>query len=282
MDNTLHPVLRDLLSDYLNEYKHTKDNDKQIILTNIARGPNYPPEWALPDRYNTHYSHIDWQPSRYVPYKRLSHFREHLNRLQFCQFVSIPNVVWMTVCHGLSGQQIDTPSKTTYFDIKKMLKKEGLSKYNEHIHFLMSKYFKQYLDITPSDHRYMCTLFRQLEHQFTEKNKRQKTRKNMISYYLITQLILLLFHYHPKYKLPTIRDEYKRTCHYVELCHLFKKTPNYREAMETYFIRRTSCAECLQQKNLFDEELQSLFHTPSTARDAGRSAGNTRNLLSMR
>lgn len=221
---------------------------------------SYPDEWQLPDRFSHHYQQIEVKKFRYIPYKRISHFREHLNRLQYCQEVSIPNEVWMEVCHFLSLSAWDQKQKENlYYAVKEMLQKKQYSRFNEHIHFMLSKYFGDFLDIRYEDHVLMCKLFLAIETEFQKRTKKDITRKNMISYYIIVQIILYLFHYHPKYKLPTVHDEWKRQLHYITILKIIQSLPDYEKILRLHFKRKRDCEICCTYKNLFDPELQQLL-----------------------
>ncbi len=226
----------------------------------------YPEEWYQPtNRFEKGLDRIStWNMVRYSPYKRISHFREHLNRLQFCQFVTIPNEVYHIVGKHLSSLTTLYNNVSLYIYVKLILKEYGYSNYNEHIHHLISFSTKQYIDITYEDRALMCTLFIQLEHVFQRtslkepNSKKRPERKNIFSYYLIVQLVLYLFHYHPNYLLPTLLDDSKRQQYYLFLLQLFAQTPIYQHVITLHFIRKKKCQSCVQSQPLFDDELVSM------------------------
>lgn len=224
----------------------------------------YPEEWYQPiSRFEKGMDRIStWTLIRYSPYKRISHFREHLNRLQFCQFVTIPEHVYEIVGRHLSSLTTLYNNVSLYIYIKLVLKKYGYSSYNEHIHHLISFTTKQYIDITYEDRGLMCTMFIQLEHVFNHGKRMQlnkSERKNIFSYYLIVQLVLYLFHYHPNYLLPTLLDDSKRLQYYLFLLQLFSQTAVYHQVITLHFIRKKKCQSCIQSQTLFDDELVSMI-----------------------
>lgn len=215
----------------------------------------YPEHWYIPtSRFEKGMDRIgNWKQIRYSPYKRISHFREHLNRLQYCQEVTIPSKVDQGV-GLLLGRGLGEES---YFKIKRYLKQVGFSQYNEHIHYLISKHTRVYIDIDYHDRILMCNLFTQMEHVFTRKYAKtdRGLRKNIFSYYLIVQLMLYLFHTHPHYTLPTLLDPHKRQDYYVFLLNLLAETPLYMQIMTLHFTRKKRCQVCRQGLPRLDTDL---------------------------
>lgn len=212
----------------------------------------YPDEWTVPPVHEL-YSSYDMTKITYTPYKRISHFREHLHRLTYSQFVTISNPVWLSTCHflGCYGPLNDA----TYYALKKQLKRDQLSYSNEHIHHMISRFYKVYLTIDPGDFFYMCQLFNQIEYAFL--NLFADTRKNFISYYIVVQFILYLFHYHPLYILPSIKKKDRRCDYYHILLICFANTPLYEQILYIHFTRKKQCYHCCSNNPLFDNELVS-------------------------
>lgn len=213
----------------------------------------YPEEWALPSNRELYASYDMVKNRKYIPYKRLSHFREHLNRLQYCQFVTFPSTCWVVVCHVLSDKSI--PEDDYYRVIRQEFKRQKLTRYNEHIHHLISRFTGAYLDISYDDRLLMCQLFCQLEQQFKRNSDQWKGRKNIFSYYLVLQLILYLFHYHSQYDMPTLYDTGKRECYYYQLLVFFSKTQLYQEIFYMHLKRKKQCFYCVNRSPHFDEIL---------------------------
>jgi hypothetical protein len=244
------------------EFTDKKDEEKLPIY----RYAEYPENFYIPtNQYENACSNISlWKKLRYTPYKRISHFREHLNRLQGCQFISIPDkiirLVKKTVEENTKGET------QLYFIVKEVLRKNKGSQFNEHIHYLISDVQKQYLKITYEDYRSLCKIFQELEVLFNKRktgflNNFFEKRKNLISYYLIVQLLLYLFHYHPRYALPTLYDENKRQEYYILLLGLIQSCVFGPQLLEEHFRRKKTCPIC-QSYNLnlgFDQELLKLI-----------------------
>lgn len=219
----------------------------------------YPETWYQPtSRFEKGMDRIsEWTMLRYSPYKRISHFREHLNRLQFCQFVTIPKEVAALVQSVVTQSSLEDSVYTT---VKGALKAQGYSHYNEHIHHLISQTTRQYMDIAYEDRQWMCQLFVQLEHVFSTSSRDVGVqRKNFFSYYLIVQLVLYLFHVHPLYYLPTLVDNGKRRSYYVFLLTLLSRTPLYEQILSLHFRRKKQCQACVTGVPLFDADVIALL-----------------------
>lgn len=245
------------------DYREVKEENKLPIY----RYAEYPENFYIPtNQYEIACKNISfWKKLRYTPYKRISHFREHLNRLQGCQFISIPDGI-ITVVEETIHENQNECSKQLYFLVKETFRKKKYSQYNEHIHHLISQVQKQYLKISYEDYRSLCKIFQELEVMFNKKknstlNPFFKQRKNLISYYLIVQLLLYIFHYHPRYKLPTLYDELKRQEYYTILLGLIQSCVFGPQLLEEHFRRKKNCKFCQgDQLNLvFDHELIKLI-----------------------
>jgi hypothetical protein len=224
----------------------------------------YPEEWYQPtSMYEKGMDRIsNWTMLRYSPYKRISHFREHLNRLQFCQFVTIPDRLFRLVKECIDKLPLETNHPLLYLCVKMLLKEQGYSHFNEHIHHLISHSTQKFLDISYDDRHLMCQLFLQLEYVFKSRHSKEQgqgKRKNFFSYYLIVQLVLYLFHYHPVYYLPTLLDDSKRRQYYLFLLNLFSQTPLYQHVITLHFTRKKLCQPCNTHKTLFDGDLTELL-----------------------
>jgi len=239
-------IYEDMVKEFLG-----MENEKTLPICPIYR-IRYPASWRTPTLFICQ-KNYEMQFMKYVPYQRISHFREHLNRLQYCQFVKFPTRVWKTAKRRLQKLK---ENENPYQAVKKSLKKKDLSRYNEHIHHMISRFFKKQLQFTYTDSQEMRYLFQSIEQQF--KGEREG-RKNMLSYYLVVQLILYLFHYHPLYRLPTLQNEEKRTMYYMQLLVYFSKTRDYQKYLYKHFSRKKSCHDCLRGETHFDRELTKLL-----------------------
>ncbi len=221
-------------------------------LTACAYRVCYPSHWLPPPKFvlYTEYQMVD---KKYIPYKRMSHFREHLNRLTYSQFVNIETDIWLLTCHCLSNSPLN---EDTYNVLKTRLKKEKKQKYYEHIHHLISKFTKTYLDISYDDRILLCDIFLSLERQFKNEQKDRK-RHNMFSYYITLQLLLFLLHYHTYYKLPSLKDIRKQQLYYNTLLNYLASNQNFEHIMYVYEKRRANCPTCLTNSDIaFDNQLK--------------------------
>lgn len=241
------------------DQRHIEEESKRIYRV------SYPDHFYVPtSRYELAAQNVsNWTSLRYTPYKRISHFREHVNRLQYCQNVTIPKSVLDSVAAFFAGKQSPIQNcsvKNAYMLVKQHLRRNQWSHLNEHIHYLISANTQQFIQIDYTDHRLMCTLFIQMEHQFKQEQKHQRhDRKNIFSYYLIVQLILYLFHYHPPYYLPTLYDTTKRKVYYRYLLTLLQKVPLAETILFQHFKRKRDCQWCNQEVVYFDEDLLLLI-----------------------
>lgn len=215
----------------------------------------YPENWSQPTSFECQRDY-DMINIKYIPYRRISHFREHLNRLQYCQFVYIPDEVLRSTAKYIKSCQDD--DNRIYFKVKSYLKKKKWSKYNEHIHHMISKFAGNHIHISPEDHRLICSTFLQLEWQF-KKECAKMSRKNLFSYFIVVQMILYLFHYHPSYKLPSLCNEWKQEEYYVTCLNMLTKIPIYSDLMMIHFMRKKNCIHCCKKSQNFDQALIKLI-----------------------
>jgi hypothetical protein len=232
--------------------------DETIIDRNDRLKLMYPDNFYIPtSRWDKGCENISqWKVYRYTPYKRISHFREHLNRLQYCQFVTVPDAVYGDIAEKLLTS--DTNGQM-YQQVKKLLRRFKQSRYNEHIHYMISKFTNKYISISYDDHRLMCQLFIQLENAFKVASEHTDKRKNIFSYYLIVQLILYVFHYHPHYQLPTLIDKKKRAAYYGFLLCLLSKTALCEQILYMHEERKHGCYQCNHKSAGFDRDLTVLL-----------------------
>ena len=231
-----------------------------------------PPQWELDDRnylgdglsyiVNPTYDEQEKWGFRpfyvirpYVAYKRISHFREHLNRLMYSQFVSISPKCLKLVSDIFEQNKYLANDENVYSKIQHCLYQYGYSKYTEHIHHMISRYTGKSLKIDYDDYGYLCILFRQLEKQFNDNRINIPTRKNFISYQIVLQFLLFIMHIHPHYYLPTIKDAKKRSMYYSTCMVYFAETEEYTAAMTVFITRQRKCKNCLYGNYMFDEEL---------------------------
>lgn len=198
-----------------------------------------------------------WKKHRYSPYQRISHFREHLNRIQGCQFVTVPDSIMKTIQEDVKNNYRSSRNGYFYDDlyqfVKGSLRRRKWTHYNEHIHYMIHQSLQTYVSIKYDDFQLVCQIFKQLEQAFTKWNTHEKLelfelqpRKNLFSYYLVVQTLLYMFHYHPHYQLPTLHDESKRKKYYVLLLALIQSIPMGEKLFYLHFERKKQCPVCVK------------------------------------
>jgi hypothetical protein len=90
----------------------------------------------------THFKNANTNNGEFVcqfAYKRINHFREWLTQIQGKENTLIPNDLIIKIMKELKKERIQNPQDITKDKIKKYLKKNGLSKYYEHIPIIINK-----------------------------------------------------------------------------------------------------------------------------------------------
>lgn len=217
---------------------------------------------AVPTSYELYINHNHTRKRAYTPYKRINHLREHINRITYCQYVSISNACLAHIEQLFTQEPGLSTDHDVYRKVHASLYKHGFRKYIEHIHYLIMHVTKKPLKIGYTTYSSIRLLFVQMENQFKIDTFLSSTRKNFVSYQIILQFILFIFHIHPNYYLPTIKDANKRE-HYYNLCFLyFSGTPSYDKHMANFIEKTKTCKHCLAQQYMFDTELTSLLLPP--------------------
>lgn len=261
------PIYFEMLSDYLgptifkNEYTSTSTNrviedrtyDSPVYLQNGVSYIAKPTTYEMYSMYNSFNS-----PRTYIPYKRISHFREHINRLIYSQTITISQPCLDHVNTLFKEMPSLKNDVNIYSILHRSLYKHGFSKYVEHIHHLISRVTKKYLNIEYDHYYTMRKLFKQIEFEFTHFPILEG-RKNFISYHIIIQFMLFLLHVHPRYYLPTIKDPIKRA-HYYSMClEYFKNTQMYDKLYGKFLSKHANCPHCTSFSFMFDPELVSIL-----------------------
>lgn len=213
----------------------------------------YPDEYEMMTEYALL---VEKRP--YTPYKRVSHFREHLNRLTHCQFVHVPEecLAW------LREQREESDSKEQrahlYSVIHQRMYRGPWARYVEHIHFIIGEIYGISLYIPQDTYLEMCLLFIQMETVFKREQHRffePQGRKNFLSYHIVVQFMLMLFHLHPSYRLPTIKNAQRRQQYYEQCLYYFQQTPLYMPIFSRSVRQRYTCEACNTNTTMFDEEV---------------------------
>jgi hypothetical protein len=216
---------------------------------------------AEPSTYEISQSSRRFQKRLYTPYKRMGHFREHLNRINFSQFVHIP-----AKCFDLIDQHVNTVCSTDndkqrffthnpyiYTHLKQVLSRFDSSKYIEHIHYLIGFYRHKYTPrsvarsiISYSHYRQLCALFLELEKGLLESDYTPvRNSKRLIPYTAVMQCLLTLLHIHPTYYLPTLIHQTKKWVYYKLIFMTLLNTPLGQATMREFMLKNTSCQACV-------------------------------------
>lgn len=150
---------------------------------------------------------------KYIPYKRINYFSEHLNRLQCCEKFELPSTLSLTEC------TVDISDPRAYFHMREWLRhtlkhqKTRLYCY-EHIFQLLRQCGGRRLVLNYEKQRRLKRHFIlwDLEYQ------RQGYTRNFSHFILLSQL-LELHDIKPPYDLPTVHDPTK----YMDFITIFKK-----------------------------------------------------------
>lgn len=125
-------------------------------------------------------------------YKRVNHFREWLTQIQGKENTTIPDDVILQIMKELKKERIFMIKNITHDKIKQFLKKNGLSKYYEHIPTIINKICrKDRVDISHDTEQLLVKKFCEIQEPF--ERHRPKNRKNFMSYsYTLHKLCQLI------------------------------------------------------------------------------------------
>ena len=125
-------------------------------------------------------------------YKRINHFREWLTQIQGKENTVIPPNLVIQIMKELKKERINDVNDITYDKIKKYLKKNGLSKYYEHIPIIINKICRRdKLSISTETERVLIDKFGEIQAPF--ERHRPRGRKNFLSYsYTLHKLCQLI------------------------------------------------------------------------------------------
>lgn len=128
------------------------------------------------------------------PYKRQNHMKEWLTQIQGKENTSIPDTVIIQIMKELKKERIQDERDITQERIKRYLKKNGLSKYYEHVPTIINKICRRGRINIP--YELECELinkFSEIQEPF--ERHRPTNRKNFLSYsYTLHKLCEILGH----------------------------------------------------------------------------------------
>ena len=147
-------------------------------------------DFSLP-YYNSHTSNTGEFVCQFA-YKRINHFREWLTQIQGKENTVIPEELVLKILKELKKERIQNVNEITHDKIKKYLKKNGYSKYYEHIPIIITKICKkEKTTISADTERILVEKFGEIQEPF--ERHRPKGRKNFLSYsYTLHKLCQLI------------------------------------------------------------------------------------------
>ena len=125
-------------------------------------------------------------------YKRMNHFKEWLTQIQGKENTIIPNELIIQIMKELKKERIQNVKNITYQKIKTYLKKNGLSKYYEHIPIIINKICRKDKTTIPNEiEQILIEKFGEIQAPF--ERHRPPGRKNFLSYsYTLHKLCQLI------------------------------------------------------------------------------------------
>lgn len=181
--------------------------------------PSTPPPYYNPHDDETPYvlsykQEVDHRSKvkKKVAYKRLTHFVEHLQRLQAREFATLPP----QLLEEAARQNFDLTDPDLYFEIRTWMKtRKYHRKYYEHIFLLIKLLGGATINIPETlEYTWVKKLFPDLERAWL---KSQHSRHNFPSYYVLLQILLHQNSIHTPYRLPTVSRRKFDTVHLVLL-----------------------------------------------------------------
>ena len=164
-------------------------NESSIACTNCGYSTFYQ-DFSL-SYYNNHTMNNGEFICQFA-YKRINHFREWLTQIQGKENTVIPPNLVIQIMKELKKERINDVNDITYDKIKKYLKKNGLSKYYEHIPIIINKICRRdKLSISTETERVLIDKFGEIQAPF--ERHRPRGRKNFLSYsYTLHKLCQLI------------------------------------------------------------------------------------------
>ena len=142
-------------------------------------------------------------------YKRVNHFREWLTQIQGKENTFIPPSLIIQIMKELKKERIQNFDEITTEKVKKYLKKNGLSKYYEHIPIIINKICnKDKITISSDIEELLLEKFGEIQAPF--ERHRPKGRKNFLSYsYTLHKLCQLIGRYDLAIMFPLLKSRTK-------------------------------------------------------------------------
>lgn len=125
------------------------------------------------------------------PYKRMNHLKEKLNQFQSKETADVPDIVYTTIFTELKKKRID-PNSASSDDIKKILKKNRLTNFYEHLQQIYCKVTNcPPMLLNRETEEKIISMFQSMQASFYLR--RPGTRSNFLSYsYILNKLFRII------------------------------------------------------------------------------------------
>lgn len=142
-------------------------------------------------------------------YKRVNHFREWLSQTQARENTRIPENVLIVIMKELKKERITDPKKITRDRIKRYLKKNGMSKYYEHVPIIINNVCnRDTIQLSNEMEQLLIEKFQMIQEPF--ERHRPKGRKNFLSYsFVLHKLCQLMDREDLLFMFPLLKSRWK-------------------------------------------------------------------------
>jgi uncharacterized Zn finger protein (UPF0148 family) len=135
------------------------------------------------------------QPTKeasHFSYKRINHFNEWISQIQGKESTDIPEEIFEKIILEIKKEKILDPSKITYRKMRDILKKLQVTKYYEHLNYILGRINNQPTpNFSPELEEKLRTMFKEIQGPFLKHCP--KDRKNFLSYsYVLYKFFQLL------------------------------------------------------------------------------------------
>lgn len=135
------------------------------------------------------------QPSKetsHFSYKRINHFNEWISQIQGKESTDIPEEIFERIITEIKKEKILDPTKITYRKMRDILKKLQVTKYYEHLNYILARINNQPTpNFSPELEEKLRTMFKDIQGPFLKHCP--KDRKNFLSYsYVLYKFFQLL------------------------------------------------------------------------------------------
>jgi uncharacterized Zn finger protein (UPF0148 family) len=135
------------------------------------------------------------QPTKeasHMSYKRINHFNEWISQIQAKESTDIPEEIFERIIQEIKKEKIKDTTKITYNKMRDILKKLQVTKYYEHLNYILGRITNQPTpNFSPELEEKLRTMFKEIQGPFLKHCP--KDRKNFLSYsYVLYKFFQLL------------------------------------------------------------------------------------------